>query len=72
MPLAVVALLAAVWRVVWSAIGEGALVAIVIFVLAGLVAGHVLGGPQPEHSVVLALSSACRHPAIALSLASAL
>jgi BASS family bile acid:Na+ symporter len=28
-----------------------------------------MGGPDPEHSVVLALSSACRHPAIALSIA---
>jgi BASS family bile acid:Na+ symporter len=32
---------------------------------------HLLAGPDPDHSVVLALSTACRHPAIALSIASA-
>jgi bile acid:Na+ symporter, BASS family len=30
-----------------------------------------MGGPDPNQSVVLALSSACRHPAIALSIAAA-
>ena len=38
---------------------------------AGLLAGHLMGGPDPDHSVVLARSSACRHPAIALSIAAA-
>jgi BASS family bile acid:Na+ symporter len=71
LPLAGVALLAGTWRLVWAAIGEGTLVAILVFVTAGLVVGHVLGGPEPEHSLVLALSSACRHPAIALSIAAA-
>jgi BASS family bile acid:Na+ symporter len=40
-----------------------------IFTLAGLGIGHVLGGPDPDHSVDLALSTACRHPAIALTIA---
>ncbi len=71
MPIAILALLAGSWRAVWAAIGEGPVVAMVVFVAAGLLVGHVLGGPDPEHSLVLALSSACRHPAIALSIASA-
>jgi BASS family bile acid:Na+ symporter len=32
-----------------------------------MLVGHVLGGPDPEHAAVLALSTACRHPAIALA-----
>ena len=70
LPLAVVALLAGAWRAVWAAVGDGTVLAIVAFVVAGLLAGHLMGGPDPDHSVVLALSSACRHPAIALSIAS--
>jgi BASS family bile acid:Na+ symporter len=71
LPLAGVALLAGTWRMLWDAIGEGTVVAILVFVMAGVVVGHLLGRPEPEHSLVLALSSACRHPAIALSMATA-
>ena len=42
-----------------------------IFAVAGLMVGHFMGGPEPSHSVVLALSSACRHPAIAIAIAAA-
>ena len=45
--------------------------AIVAFVLVGFAVGHLLGGPERETSVVLGLSSACRHPAIAFTIASA-
>jgi BASS family bile acid:Na+ symporter len=55
---------------VWSALGNGTAVALAAVVVAGLVVGHLMGGPEPEHSTVLALSSASRHPAIALTLAS--
>jgi bile acid:Na+ symporter, BASS family len=67
----VLVLIAATWRAVWSATGEATVLAIVVFVLAGLVIGHWLGGPRPEHASVLALSTASRHPAIALAIASA-
>lgn len=66
LPLLVVALPAA-----WGLVGDGTVMALAIFVLIGLVTGHVLGGPEPDHAVVLALSTACRHPAIALAVASA-
>lgn len=59
------------WHAVVASISQWTLVAIVAFVLAGLVVGHVLGGPQREHAAVLALSTASRHPAIALTIASA-
>jgi BASS family bile acid:Na+ symporter len=56
---------------VWALIGDGTLVAIVLFVAIGLTVGHVLGGPDPDSAVVLALSTACRHPALAFSIAAA-
>lgn len=52
-------------------IGDGTLIVFAGFVLAGLLVGHFLGGPDPESRVVLALSTACRHPALALAIASA-
>ncbi len=45
------------------------LLAIAAFVIVGLAAGHLLGGPEAEHATVLALSTASRHPAIALAVA---
>jgi BASS family bile acid:Na+ symporter len=67
----VVALLAVSWEAIWAAIGSGTMLALIAFVVAGLLVGHLLGGPEREHSVVLALSTACRHPAIALAVAAA-
>ena len=66
-----IAMLAGVWRSVWAATGEGGVLAILVFIVAGLAVGHVLGGPEREESAVLALSTACRHPAIAFTIASA-
>lgn len=51
-------------------IGDGTLLAIAVFVVVGLAAGHWLGGPEPVDRVVLGLSTASRHPGIALTLAS--
>jgi len=68
---AAIALLAGVWRSVWEATGQGAVVAIAVFIVAGLAVGHLLGGPERETSVVLGMSCACRHPAIAFAIASA-
>jgi len=69
--LGALALLAGTWRAIWEATGGGAVIAMVVFVAFGLLIGDLFGRPEREHSVVLALSSACRHPAIALSIASA-
>jgi len=71
LPLAVVVLLAGTWRAVATAVGGGAVLAMVVFVATGLMIGDYLGGPNPEDSIVLALSTACRHPAIAMSVAAA-
>jgi BASS family bile acid:Na+ symporter len=67
--LAALALLSGAWGAVWNALGNGTVVALAGLVAVGLGVGHMLGGPEPQHSTVLALSSASRHPAIALSVA---
>lgn len=54
-----------------SLVGNGTLVVFAAFVAAGLIAGHLLGGPEANNRTVLALSSAVRHPAVALAIASA-
>lgn len=69
LPLAVVVLLYHVAPALWALIGDRTVAGMIIFVAAGLTVGHVLGRPNPDHSVVLALSTACRHPAIALTIA---
>jgi len=69
LPIAALALIAGTLSVIWQATGVGSLAALSLFVVAGLVTGHVFGGPDPDHAVVLALSTACRHPAIALTIA---
>jgi bile acid:Na+ symporter, BASS family len=71
LPLAVVALLAATLSAAKAAIGGGTILAIVLFIVVGLIVGHLMGGPDREDSVVLALSTASRHPAIALSILTA-
>ncbi|KGQ19427.1 Sodium dependent transporter [Lysobacter dokdonensis DS-58] len=71
LPLSVVVFLAAAWRGIWAAVGDGTIFAIALFVGIGLAVGHWFGRPERGHSIVLALASACRHPAIALTIASA-
>jgi BASS family bile acid:Na+ symporter len=69
MPVALLALLAGTAPVLWNLVGNGNVIAIVMFTVVGLAVGHLLGGPDRDDAVVLALSSACRHPAIAFSVA---
>lgn len=49
--------------------GNFTILAMVALVVVGLAAGHWLGGPSADHRAVLALSTANRHPAIALAIA---
>lgn len=69
LPVAVVVLFAGAVTSIWALVGDGTVLSMVILTVAGLAIGHVLGGPHPEQSVVLALSTACRHPALALTIA---
>jgi len=50
-------------------IGQGAMVVIVATVVAGLAAGHLLGGPRPGKRAALAQAAATRHPGIAALIA---
>jgi BASS family bile acid:Na+ symporter len=59
------------WPAIVSLIGNGTVLAIAAFVLAGLAVGHLLGGPDPEDRTVLAFSTAFRHPGVAIAIASA-
>ncbi len=56
---------------IWALIGNGTIIALAGFVLVGLAVGHFLGGPGPENRTSLALSTASRHPGIAIALAAA-
>ena len=69
--LGAVALVGSQLSVIWAQVGNGSVLAITAFVVVGIAVGHFLGGPEPDDRVVLALATACRHPAIALAIASA-
>jgi BASS family bile acid:Na+ symporter len=49
--------------------GNGTVAAFAVFVVAGIATGHLLGGPELENRVVLALATATRHPGIAMAVA---
>jgi BASS family bile acid:Na+ symporter len=55
----------------WALVGNGSILALLAFVTAGLVAGHLIGGPDSGERMVLALSTASRHPGVALAIAHA-
>ncbi len=57
--------------IAWSLVGNGTVLVFFAFVIAGLLIGHLLGGPSPDDRVTLALSTACRQPGLALAMASA-
>lgn len=56
-------------RAMLEQIGDGVLVLMTAFVLVGLAAGHLLGGPVPRERTDLALAAASRHPGITLAVA---
>jgi BASS family bile acid:Na+ symporter len=64
--LAVIPVIAAVWPAMTALIGNGAVLAIIAMSLAGLAAGHLLGGPDERTRTSLAFAAATRHPGIAL------
>jgi BASS family bile acid:Na+ symporter len=56
-------------RSMLALLGDGTLLAIVVFLVIGLLAGHLLGGPSPGDRSVLALATDLRHPGVALTIA---
>jgi BASS family bile acid:Na+ symporter len=69
--LGVLAILVAALPEVLALFGNGTIVVVVAFVVLGLAVGHLLGGQERNDQIVLAISTACRHPAIALAIANA-
>ncbi|MDB5772211.1 MAG: hypothetical protein JWM42_2585 [Burkholderia sp.] len=67
----VLPLLIGVAPAIWRLIGNGTVFAIMAVVIVGLLSGHFLGGPDPRDRATLAISSAMRHPGIALLIAGA-
>jgi BASS family bile acid:Na+ symporter len=69
-----VLLLASFLPVLWAGWGAIAaqmtnftIVAIIGFIAIGLLAGHLLGGPDPGDRTALALATATRHPGVAIA-----
>ncbi len=69
-----VLLLVAVLPVLWSIWGpmtaqmnHFSVLAIVVFIVVGILVGHLLGGPDPDDRTALALATATRHPGVALA-----
>jgi len=59
------------WPRLVAQVGDFTVVAIVLVTLVGLLVGHALGGPDPGDRTVLALSTATRHPGVAVAVARA-
>jgi BASS family bile acid:Na+ symporter len=66
---AFVPVLIVAWPQLMEQVGNFTLVAIIVLVLVGLLVGHVLGGPDPGDRTALALSTASKHPGVAIAVA---
>lgn len=64
LPLAIAA-----WPAIHALFGNGTVLIIAAMAVIGLGVGHLLGGPRADDRTVLALSTATRHPAVALAIA---
>jgi len=69
--LAAVVALCALWRPISWLIGDGTLLLCIVFATIGLVVGHTLAGPAGDDRTVLALSTAARHPGVAVAIGAA-
>lgn len=67
--LGAIVILASAWRPMVSLVGNGTLAAFGGFVMVGLAAGHLLGGPDPNDRAVLAPATSSRHPGVAMMIA---
>jgi BASS family bile acid:Na+ symporter len=73
--IAIIGLLASVLMIlivaapgIWTLIGNGTILALVGFVVVGRIVGYLLGGPTPENRQALSISTASRHPGLALAI----
>jgi bile acid:Na+ symporter, BASS family len=63
------AVLIATGPAIVSLVGNGTVLVIAVVVAAGLMAGHWLGGPDPDDRTALAIASSMRHPGVAMAIA---
>jgi len=66
---ATVLLLYGLWPITRTYIGNGVVAMLAALATIGLAVGHLLGGPRAGDRTSLALSTASRHPAVALTIA---
>jgi BASS family bile acid:Na+ symporter len=59
------------WKALGALAGNGAILAIAIFVVAGMAAGRFLGGKEPADRMALAVATPARHPGLAVAIARA-
>jgi BASS family bile acid:Na+ symporter len=57
------------WKAFGAFVGDGGILAMVIFVVAGTAIGYFLGGPRAEDRGTLAAATSSRHPGLALAIA---
>jgi BASS family bile acid:Na+ symporter len=50
-----------------SLIGNRTVVALIAFIVVGLMVGYSLGDPNEDERITLSLSTACRHPSLAIT-----
>jgi bile acid:Na+ symporter, BASS family len=59
------------WKAFRALAGNGSLLAIAIFIVAGTAVGHFLGGRRPADRTALAIATPARHPGLAVAIAQA-
>jgi bile acid:Na+ symporter, BASS family len=59
------------WRAFGALAGNGSILAIAIFIVAGTAVGHLLGGRRPADRVALAIATPARHPGLTVAIAQA-
>ena len=57
------------WKAFGALSGNGAILAIAIFIIAATAVGHLLGGPIAQDRATLATVTSARHPGLALAIA---
>jgi BASS family bile acid:Na+ symporter len=60
------------WRMLIAQSGDFTILAILLFIAVGLLAGHLLGGPDEDNRAALALATATRHPGVAIAVLNAI
>jgi BASS family bile acid:Na+ symporter len=66
---AIVPVLFGLWPMLRPLLGNGTVVVMIAMAIIGLAVGHLLGGPRAGDRTALAISTASRHPAVALAVA---